>query len=80
MSGLYNSESQRACAPNSIKPGMIIAYHLLPKDMPINPNKIWRGKVMQYNELSIRVETLEPGYEGLTEIISYEQVIGMSQS
>jgi hypothetical protein len=28
--------------------------------------------------LSILVETLEPGYEGLTEIIRYEQVIGMS--
>jgi len=62
----------------SIKPGMIVAYRLLPKDMPVNPLKVWRGKVMQYNGLSIRVETLEPGYEGLTEIISYEQVIGVS--
>jgi hypothetical protein len=62
----------------NIEPGMIVAYRLLPKDIPANPNKIWRGKVMQYNELSILVETLEPGYEGLTEIIRYEQVIGMS--
>ena len=71
MSGLYNSESQLDGETlRSIKPGMIIAYRLLPKDMPVNPNKVWRGKVMQYNEQSIRVETLEPGYEGLVDVIS----------
>ena len=62
----------------SIIPGTIIAYRLLPKDMPINPNKVWRGKVRKVHEQSIQVELLEPGYDGLTETISYEQVIGVS--
>jgi hypothetical protein len=62
-----------------IRPGMIIAYHLLPKDIPLNPNKVWRGKVLRYNEEFILVELLEPGYSGLTEYVAYSQLVAIEQ-
>ncbi len=79
MSALYDG----SWYPNdesiaSIKPGMIIAYRLLPKDMPTNPSKTWRGKVVHCDKENILVEMLEPGYVGLTEVIRYEQIVGLS--
>ena len=60
-----------------IKPGTIVAYKLLPKDIPLHPNKIWRGIVLRYNEELILVELLEPGYSKLTEYITYGQLVAM---
>ncbi len=45
-------------ALNQLKPGDVIAYHLLPEDMPLNPNKVWRGKV-------VRVDTERQGVRPL---------------
>ncbi len=74
-SGLYSNEPTIA----TIKPGMIVAYRLLPKDMPVDPNKVWRGKVVHCNEHSILLELLEPGYSELQETITYQQIIGVSE-
>ncbi len=61
-----------------IKPGMIVAYRLLPKDIPLHPNKVWRGKVVKRYDTHILVEMVEPGYEGLTESVLISQVVGLS--
>jgi hypothetical protein len=60
-----------------IRPGTIIAYRLLPVDMPLNPNKVWRGKVKWCNDTIILVDMLEPGYNGLNEMVTYEQLVGV---
>ncbi len=63
-----------------IKPGMIIAYRLLPEDMPANPLKVWHGKVKVFGQEVLVVEILEVGYSNLTEVISYEQIVAVSES
>jgi hypothetical protein len=63
-----------------VHPGATIAYRLLPKDSPTNPNKVWRAKVIRCDEHSIFVAMDEPDYKGLTEYITYGQVIGVTPS
>lgn len=62
---------------STIRPGIIVAYRLRPHDIPANPNKVWRGKVKWANDSAIYVDVLEPGYNGLSEMITYDQLIGM---
>lgn len=62
----------------TIRPGMIIAYRLLPKDMPTNPNKVWLGKVVRCEGDVVLVELLEPGFQNLREHITYQQIVGVS--
>jgi hypothetical protein len=63
---------------STIKPGMIVAYRLLPEELPRAPDKTWRGKVIRCDTYTILIEALEEGYHGLTEHINYRQVIGFS--
>ncbi len=78
MSALYDSELEPDDPIISpIRPGTIIAYGLLPVDMPLNPNKVWRGKVKWCNDTIILVDMLEPGYNGLNEMVTYEQLVGV---
>jgi hypothetical protein len=72
--GLYPDEPVLA----TIRPGMIIAYLLLPKDMPTNPDKIWLGKVLYCKGDIVLVELLEPGFQNLREHITYQQIVGVS--
>ena len=72
--GLYPDEPILA----TIRPGMIIAYRLLPKDMPTNPNKVWLGKVVRCEGDILLVELLEPGFQNLQEHITYQQIVGVS--
>ncbi len=72
-SGLYPDDPIVA----TIRPGVIVAYRLRPHDIPANPNKVWRGRVKWANDVAISVDILEPGYNGLNEIITYEQLIGI---
>lgn len=60
-----------------LRPGTIIAYRLLPTDIPLNPNKVWRGKVKWCNDTIILVDMLEPGYNGLNETVTYDQLVGV---
>jgi hypothetical protein len=62
-----------------VERGSIVWYRLLPKDLPIKPNKLWRGQVDYCGPFGIRVSSLEPGYENLQEWIRYEQVIGIEK-
>ena len=61
--------------------GDIIVYLARPEDLPVHPEKEWRGKVLwvcldEPRLLDhVRVESLEPGEEGLTEIVYPQQIM-----
>jgi len=66
-----------------LKEGAIIHYRLLPAERPTNPLRIWRGKVlacylgMKYFLDCCRVESLESGYEELTELVLLSQIVSI---
>ncbi len=68
-----------------LREGAIIQYRLLPAERPTHPNRIWRGKVLQaYVGMHFmldccRVESLEQGYEGFTELVLITQIIEVSK-
>ncbi len=74
-SGLYHNDKSIV----AIKPGTIIEYRLLPKDMPKHPDKVWHGKVLQCDISTLFIESLEPGYCGLTERITYKQITAIEK-
>ena len=61
--------------------GDIVIYLARPEDGPINPDKEWRGIVLRVCMDEPRlldhvsVESLEPGEEGLTEIVYPQQIL-----
>ena len=61
--------------------GDIIVYLARPEDGPVNPQKEWRGRVLHvYLDVPrlldhVGVESLEPGEEGLTEIVYPQQIV-----
>ncbi len=55
----------------------IVAYRLPFSDHPMNPNKIWRGKVVSSNRAGVMVEMLEPGYAGLQEFVLSANIVGV---
>jgi hypothetical protein len=59
---------------------VVISYRLHPKDLPTNPQKIWRGKVIYQDKEGgvLMVESLEPGYIGMKELVKRAQVIDIS--
>lgn len=64
-----------------LRAGDIIVYLARPEDLPVNPQKEWRGKVLRVCVDDarlldhVRVESLEPGEEGLTEIVYPQQIV-----
>lgn len=64
-----------------LRVGDIIVYLARPEDGPVNPEKEWRGKVLRVylDELRLlnhaRVESLEPGEEGLAELVYPQQIV-----
>jgi hypothetical protein len=66
---------------STLRVGDIIVYLARPEDGPVNPGKEWRGKVLRvYLDVPrlldhMRVESLEPGEEGLTELVYPQQII-----
>ena len=65
----------------TLRAGDIIVYLARPEDRPINPQKEWRGTVLRVclDDLRlldhVRVESLEPGEEGLTELVYPQQIL-----
>jgi len=57
--------------------GHVVVYRLLPKDAPVHPERLWRGRVEKvYSGADcIEVTVLEEGYEGLTEIVMSSQLV-----
>lgn len=57
----------------------IVAYKLAPKEKPVNPDKLWLGKVIRYcGREYLLVELVEPGYEGCREYILVNQIVGVN--
>ncbi len=61
----------------TLQEGDVVTYKLLPRDIPTEPHKIWRGKVLRLENECILVEMLEPGYAHLSERIFINQVVGV---
>jgi len=67
-------------SPNRLQEGAIIHYRLLPAEHPTHPKRLWRGRVLKaylgmlYFLDCCRVESMEPGYEGLTELVLVSQI------
>ena len=62
-----------------IRAGSIIGYRLPLSQLPIHPNKIWRGRVISLHDHSLlMVELLETGYHGLREYVNVSQVVAVS--
>ncbi len=61
--------------------GDTIVYKMLLKDLPVNPDKEWHGKILRIhlNEPRIidclYVESLEEGETRMTEIVYLQQII-----
>ena len=64
-----------------LRVGDIIVYLARPEDRPVNPNKEWRGRVLHVCVDGIclmdhvTVESLEPGEEGLTDLVYSRQML-----
>ena len=64
-----------------LEKGSIISYRLLPAERPTNPQRIWYGRVlacylgMHFLLDCCRVESLEAGYEELTELVLVSQIM-----
>jgi hypothetical protein len=63
--------------------GAIIHYRLLPAERPTHPKRLWRGRVLKaYTGMTYfldccRVESLEAGYEELTELVLISQIVSI---
>ena len=69
---------ERLCVRSEmIEPGVIITYTLRTDQLPVHPEKEWRGKVLFYNSHFHRavVKSLEEGYEDCEDDVWLEQII-----
>jgi len=61
--------------------GAIIFYKMRSSDSPVEPDREWRGRVIRaYPKTScamagVKVESLEEGHEGETELVLLSQVV-----
>lgn len=60
-----------------LQKGARVAYTLLPKDRPVTLNRLWYGRIIRVYGDYAYVESLEPGYTGLTEWIEFRQIVGV---
>ena len=61
--------------------GATIYYKMRSSDSPVEPDRQWRGRVMSaypktsYSMGGVKVESLEEGHEGETELVLLSQII-----
>jgi len=48
-----------------VQAGVVIAYRMRLSDRPINPQRLWHGRVENVYPEACWVYSVEPGYEGL---------------
>jgi hypothetical protein len=60
-----------------IQSGVDIAYRLRPSDCPKNPQRLWHGRVKDVYNRACKVCLTESGYEGLDEIVFFEQIVSI---
>jgi hypothetical protein len=80
MNASYKEHDKEAIKRQLVK-GCRIAYRLKPSQLPTGEKKLWHGLVL-YTILdriglldSVIVKSLEPEYEGETEMVFLEQII-----
>ena len=67
-------------AGTDIEAGDILSYILQPKDRPVDPERQWRGRVINVYPATewavpfLIVSSLEPGYEDMNEIVYPSQI------
>ncbi|HEU0003904.1 MAG TPA: hypothetical protein VFQ36_23560 [Ktedonobacteraceae bacterium] len=65
----------------TVRIGDIVVYKMLPKNLPVNPDKEWHGKILRIHLDEPRimdclfVESLEEGESGMTEIVYLSQIV-----
>jgi hypothetical protein len=55
--------------------GDIIFYKLRLSDLPIHPERIWKGKIESAYSSFVLVSSLDTGYEGLQEAVWSSQIV-----
>jgi hypothetical protein len=60
-----------------VQAGVGIAYRLRPSDRPTNPQRLWHGIIKDVYTRACWVCLTEPEYEGLDEMIFFEQIVGI---
>ena len=69
----------------SLQVEVIIHYCLRPEQNPVNPARIWRGKILRatFNTPGmldhVQVEILDEGYEGEREIVYLQQIVAIEE-
>ncbi|MFL5629195.1 MAG: hypothetical protein ACJ788_26745, partial [Ktedonobacteraceae bacterium] len=53
----------------------IIFYKLRLSDLPINPERVWKGKVESVYSGCVLISSLDTGYEGLHEAVWFSQIV-----
>jgi hypothetical protein len=69
---------------DNIVEGSIIQYVLRPSQQPIDPNRLWRGRVEMVTRNAdlgmCYVRSLEPGYEDFGECVFFGQIVGVENN
>ena len=59
-----------------VQVGVVIIYRMRLSDRPTNPQRLWHGVVEDVYTGAYMVRLIEPGYEGLKEIVFIHQIVG----
>ena len=60
--------------------GDIIFYKLRLSDLPINQERVWKGKIETMYSSFVLVSSLDEGYEGLCEAVWPSQIVKIERS
>ena len=55
--------------------GDVIFYKLRLSDLPINQERIWKGKIESVHAGFVLISSLDAGYEGLREAVWSSQIV-----
>ncbi len=59
----------------NVSVGDIIFYKLRLSDLPINQERVWKGKIESMYSGFVLISSLDEGYEGLCETVWQSQVV-----
>jgi hypothetical protein len=60
--------------------GDIIFYKLRLSDLPINQERVWKGKIENMYSSFVLISSLDVGYEGLREAVWPSQIVKIEQA
>jgi hypothetical protein len=59
--------------------GDIIFYKLRLSDLPINQERVWKGKIETVYSGFVLISSLDEGYEGLCETVWQSQIVKIDE-